>query len=152
MGRACLDISPSDSRDSRLFSRWWQRGITSSLFPACKKWDLVKCTIMINTQAEHKQPVTHLRENNTGHIAQGPAVLTEIRAEALHAGRKTLPYDGGGQNLKLLWTRWRAKNSLQLHHQIWWKPDSNGGGLQLFTYNVLKYNFPVHFWRVRQMV
>jgi len=49
--------------------------------------------------------VTHLRENNTGHIAKGPAVLTEIRAEAVHAGRKTLPYDGGGQDLELLWTR-----------------------------------------------
>lgn len=59
---------------------------------------------MNRTQAEHKQPVTHLRQNDTGHIAKSPAVLTEIRAEAVHAGRKTLPYDGGGQNQKLLWT------------------------------------------------
>lgn len=59
---------------------------------------------MKRTQAEHKQPVTHLRENDTGHIAKGPAVLTEIGAEAVHAGRNTLPNDGGGQNQKLLWT------------------------------------------------
>lgn len=59
---------------------------------------------MNTTQAEHEQHVTHLSQNNTGHIAEGPAVLTEIRAEAVHAGRKALPYDGGGQNLKLLGT------------------------------------------------
>ncbi len=91
--------------------------------------------------------MTDLSQNNTGHMAEGPAVVTEIRAEAVYAGGKALPDDGGGQNLKLLWTRWGPKNGLQLHHQIWWKPE----GSEVFNYR-FKMLLNTLFWRVRQRV
>lgn len=75
-----------------------------------------------NLHLQHKQSRTDLRENNACHIADGPAVLTDIRAEAVHT-EIDLPQYRARQDLELLWTRRRAKNRLQLHHQIWWKPD-----------------------------